>query len=390
MKEAESIIENRFAAQCVHAKVRVDGRAPLRARRVHVSLGDRNGNAEVTMERTRAAATARIVPISPSIDRPAEGVLTLSVELSPASSEAAARGASSGASYSDDALSLRATVERIVRDARALDLDALCIVAGIRVWSVVVHVDVVCDDGNCVDAATLAAMAALLHARRPDVTVRGRDVVIHPTDQRDPLPLPVHHVPIATSFALFKAPTMSPDDDDVPILDPTRRETLAADGALTVACNALGDVCAVSKAGGLPLAPVTLVLCAKVAEERAREVTEILADALGDDAQLHPLAVQRPLLSTSDPAVAATTLQEKKKQNELSAAGAWNATPAADTLPPKVDTNGDTNGTDMQVNKWPPVAIANALKTELQGDDEILLDKEDGEISSIDDVVLVD
>ena len=69
--------------------------------------------------------------------------------------------------------------------------------------------------GNLADAAALAALAALLAFRRPDVTVApgaGGDkalgssggVTQHAPDVREPLPLSLHHLPLAVTFALFE------------------------------------------------------------------------------------------------------------------------------------------------------------------------------------------
>lgn len=385
-EESESLLENRFATACVQAGVRADGRGLMRARRTRVTLGERWGDAQVWLERTRAAATASVTAITPAPERPAEGSVIITVELSPASGEAAARMAASGA-RSEAGAALRASVERVVRDSRALDVDALCIVAGARVWAVRVHVDVLADDGNALDAAVLAAAAALLHARRPDVTVSGRDVIVHSPDEREPLPLPVHHVPIAVSFALFRA--VDTEADDVSALDPTRREMLAAAGALTLACNAQGEVCAVQKAGGLPLASALLVECAKVAEKRAIELTKVLADALKDAAMQHPLATARPLMSNPEPvAVLAPDMPPPNVDKIGEGAGAWNE--AAENKPAFVEPVVETvveNGAGMDVEKWPSVGkSAGGRRKKRKGKKE----KEDGEISSQDGVINLD
>lgn len=73
-----------------------------------------------------------------------------------------------------------------------------------QVWSLRVDVQVVDFCGNALDAAELVAITALKHAHRPEVTVSGTEVTIHPVTHREPVPLPVHHIPIATTFALLE------------------------------------------------------------------------------------------------------------------------------------------------------------------------------------------
>jgi hypothetical protein len=69
-------------------------------------------------------------------------------------------------------------IEKAMRRSRALDTEGLCIVAGEKVWSIRVDIHFLDHDGNLVDAACIAAITALLHFRRPDVTVVGEDVTI--------------------------------------------------------------------------------------------------------------------------------------------------------------------------------------------------------------------
>lgn len=49
------------------------------------------------------------------------------------------------------------------------DTEALCVVAGEKVWQLRVDVHILDHGGNLIDAAALAAIAALQHFRRPGV-----------------------------------------------------------------------------------------------------------------------------------------------------------------------------------------------------------------------------
>lgn len=48
----------------------------------------------------------------------------------------------------------------------------------VQVWSIRVDMHFLDDEGNMLDCASIAAMAALRHFRRPDVTVLGEEVTI--------------------------------------------------------------------------------------------------------------------------------------------------------------------------------------------------------------------
>ena len=86
-----------------------------------------------------------------------------------------------------------------------------------QVWSLRVDIHILDHNGNLADAASLSALAALLAFRRPEVTLEaggggvgeGQQVVVHPPDVREPLPLSIHHTPLAVTFASFQVSSES-------------------------------------------------------------------------------------------------------------------------------------------------------------------------------------
>jgi exosome complex component RRP45 len=79
---------------------------------------------------------------------------------------------------SDAAAEVTRVLEKILKDARAIDTEALCIMSGSKAWSVRLDVHVLDDAGNLLDAASMAGMASLLHFRKSDITIIGTDVVV--------------------------------------------------------------------------------------------------------------------------------------------------------------------------------------------------------------------
>lgn len=53
------------------------------------------------------------------------------------------------------------------------------------------------------DCASIAALAAIAHFKRPDVTISGDDVIIHTYAEKDPIPIVLHHYPVCVSYAIF-------------------------------------------------------------------------------------------------------------------------------------------------------------------------------------------
>lgn len=330
-----STAERTFVAACVSAGRRLDGRRLTDSRHVKLSLGPIWGFVELSFDKTHVVASTAIEPITPPSDRANEGSLSIVLDLSPASSESSARDALQRTAVSVSATETRNCIDKFVRESRAIDTEALCILAGVKVWSVRVEVDVINDDGNCVDACVMAVMASLMHARRPDVTITGKEVRIHPMDEREPVALPVHHVPLSVTFALFGAG--KPYEGDYVILDPVKKEEIASSGAVSFAYNAQGEVCGVYKAGGLPLELDSFVKCSELGEQRALQLTGILKDALANASAQHPLATVRPVLVHPEP----TALIESRDRRDTDEAmedmvpsSMWNATPVLDVAPP--------------------------------------------------------
>ena len=100
-------------------------------------------------------------------------------------------------------------LEKSIRDSEAIDTESLCIVAGQKVWSIQCEVMVLHADGNIIDAVCLAAMSSLRAFRKPDVTIiresgKHTTLHVHGEDERESLPLALHHTPLTVTFALFE------------------------------------------------------------------------------------------------------------------------------------------------------------------------------------------
>jgi len=57
-------------------------------------------------------------------------------------------------------------------------IDTVPLFVGYQVWQIKLTLHFLSDEGNMLDCACLAGVAALRHYRRPDVEVVGEDVVI--------------------------------------------------------------------------------------------------------------------------------------------------------------------------------------------------------------------
>ena len=100
---------------------------------------------------------------------------------------------------------------------------------GEKSWVCYVDIHVLDHSGNLIDAASLAAVAALAHA-----TVPAKRFEVGDADY----PLAVHHVPIECTFVRL---------GETIVVDPTFDEEHAAQGRITVATDEAGRVVAMQK-----------------------------------------------------------------------------------------------------------------------------------------------
>ncbi|RKO97885.1 ribosomal protein S5 domain 2-like protein, partial [Caulochytrium protostelioides] len=298
--------ETAFIRTAAAQGLRLDGRAPTAFRPLKFHFASTPGAVEVHLGAADAAAgnsTKVQAVVSAELGRPAilapnEGVLAIALELAPDFSAAQA-----SVHRNEEEASVSRLLERALRRSGAVDLESLSVIAGEVAWHVRIDIRVLDAGGNILDAACVAALAALLHFRRPDVGVEhtpstdflpsagaaadaataalaasgGPSVRVYGPDERPPVPLTMHHLPVCVTFAFFN------DGHDV-VLDPTRGEEIAASPAtpdsMAFVLNANGELCALRKDGGCAMDLKRVLQCGRLAALKAADLTKAIKDAV--------------------------------------------------------------------------------------------------------------
>ncbi|KAL8029389.1 hypothetical protein ABFX02_14G222500 [Erythranthe guttata] len=256
--------EKKFIETALLSELRIDGRGPFDYRNVTIQFGSEDGSSEVQLGQTRIMGFVTSQLVQPYRDRPNEGSLAIFTEFSPMADPSFETGRPG-----EFAVELGRIVDRGLRESRAVDTESLCVVAGKWVWSVRIDLHILDNGGNLVDAANIAALAALLTFRRPECTLGGEDgqeVIIHSPEVREPLPLIVHHLPIAVTFAFIGS-------ESTVVIDPSHFEEAVMGGKLTATLNTNGDVCAIQKAGGEGVIQSVIMQCLRIASVKAADIT---------------------------------------------------------------------------------------------------------------------
>ncbi|XP_077983852.1 exosome complex component RRP45-like isoform X2 [Glandiceps talaboti] len=272
MKTAKtSNIEKDFVLNCIRNGKRLDGRQPYDIRHVKVSFGKDRGCCEVQLGDTRVLCQVSCEIVEPRQNRPTEGGIYFNVELSPMASPTFEVGR-----QSEFAVEITRLLERTVRDSRAIDTESLCIIAGEKVWEIRVDVHVLNHDGNIIDCVSMAAISGLSHFRRPDVSVVGEEVQVHSAEDKDPVPLSVHHLPVSVTFTYF-------DQGKFLLVDPTHLEERVMDGNMIITMNVHREICAVQMSGDMLLVKDQILRCTQIAVVKVSELVDVIKKALEND-----------------------------------------------------------------------------------------------------------
>jgi len=274
--------EKDFVEKSIKKGIRLDGRQAFDYRNIEIKFGVDYGCCEVQLGDTKAMAQVSSEIVKPVETRPTEGQLYYNLDLSPLASSAYEAGR-----MTDHGVEVNRLIERCLKESQPIDVESLCIVAGEKVWSVRVDILLMNDDGNVLDCCCIAAIAALSHFRRADITVTGTDIEIHPMSEREGVPLNVHHLPICTTFGFT-------DNGANMIVDPEEKEESIICGHLIMAFNVHMEVCSAQMSGGVSLEYEQIMQCAKIASIKAVEINDLIKEKLEEDTiRRAPVKIER-------------------------------------------------------------------------------------------------
>lgn len=222
----------------LNAGIRLDGRKLTEYREaVEVEYGvvkTAEGSAKVKIGETEVIVGIKMDVGEPYPDTPDEGTIIVGAELLPLSNPEFELGPPG-----IQAIEIARVVDRGIRESKAINFKKLCIEPGEKIWILLIDVCPLNDAGNLLDAASLAALAALKDAKYPAYDGKKVDYR-QKTDKR----LPLEKMPIAVTVIKI---------GDKLIVDPDIEEEKAIDSRLTVASIEDGTLCALQKGGDFPL-----------------------------------------------------------------------------------------------------------------------------------------
>lgn len=153
--------------ESIQKGARVSGRANDAYRAIELLTNvseNANGSARVKLGKTDVIAGTKFGIQEPFPDTPDEGSISVGAEMTPLASPHNEVGPPSPSE-----VELSRVVDRAIRESHCVDLSALCLVPGEKVLSLYIDIYAVNDDGNLLDASSMAALAALNNTRMPKI-----------------------------------------------------------------------------------------------------------------------------------------------------------------------------------------------------------------------------
>ncbi|SMQ48552.1 unnamed protein product [Zymoseptoria tritici ST99CH_3D7] len=271
-QEAEpSKNEREFLLSALRENIRLDNRAFDQFRPIELAFGDEYGVCDVRLGKTRVMVAISAEVIAPYTDRKFDGVFTISTELSPIASPAFEVGR-----QDQTEILLSRILEKTIRRSGALDTESLCIIAGSKCFHIRADIHVLDHDGNIIDAACVALVAALMHFRRPDIEIHGEDVTVFSLQEREPVKLQMQHQPFCITTSYYES-------GEVMLQDATLLEEHCREGEVVVSINRFGEVCQIAKYGGAPVDGLSVLNCTTAALEKAKWLDKFVKSKLEED-----------------------------------------------------------------------------------------------------------
>lgn len=242
--------------------VHLDGRKLDEFRPIEVAVGvfkTAEGSARVKIGNTEVLAGVKMLIEKPYPDTPDQGSIMVNAELLALSNPEFEPGPPG-----IEAIELARIVDRCIRESKIIDLKKLCIKKGEKCWVVSVDVCTINDEGNLLDASTLATLVALKDTTFPHYE---NDEVDYSTKTTKKLPLAK-----ITSLTV----TIGKVGDHL-LTDSLLAEEKLFDARLT--CGIILEnhhLCSLQKGGSDTLSLEDIDRMASLAIEKAKELAKVL------------------------------------------------------------------------------------------------------------------
>jgi len=245
---------------------RFDGRKLTDFRDIEIDeevSNNAEGSARVRLGKTEVVVGVKLTIDAPYPDSPDKGNLMVAGDFLPLASPRFEHGPPKF-----NAIELPRLVDRAIRESGMIEFKKLVIKEGEKVWTVIVDVYPINDDGNLIDAATIGAIVALKNAKLPGIDENGKVDYHNRTNKK--LPLSDETYPF--SFTFFKLGKSI-------YMDPTREEEEVAQVRICLGISKWNKeymINSCQKSGDTPLSKEEIEEIMKILPKKYDELNEKL------------------------------------------------------------------------------------------------------------------
>lgn len=257
-------IDTELIRKMIHKNRRMDNRNFDKYREIKIETGivsSAEGSARVKIGDTEVVAGVKMGIGEPYPDTPDEGCMSVNSEFVPLASPEFESGPPG-----EDSIELSRVVDRAIRESKAIDFKKLCITPEEKVWMVFIDIDIINDAGNLIDAAGIAAAAALSETKIPELDEKERPVY----DKKTTEGLPIKGIPVSTTFAKI---------GDSILADPNLAEMKSIDARLTIGTvdkDGKTMLCSMQKGGSVGMTPEEIGKIIEMAIQKGEEIRKMI------------------------------------------------------------------------------------------------------------------
>ena len=260
-ENGDDFFGRRISKRDHHHGVNDDGIRPIRiefAREGNcvITVGKTDGDSNECQTKAHCAVTSTL---KAPLGRAAEGSLRVHVKMSPMAHPTDAPVKKRR--ENETCANLARMIEKCFRDARALDLESLCVSAGRYAWHLRLDVTILNHGGDLPLAASVGANCALMSFRRCECSIDNETNRVTFHEERESVKLQLMHHPVAVRFAFYdgrnsKGSGFDEDEENNEeeennkphqkygiLADAGVEEEACAIGFATVAVNEHGETC---------------------------------------------------------------------------------------------------------------------------------------------------
>ncbi len=163
-----------------------------------ITVGKTDGDSNECQTKAHCAVTSML---KAPLGRAAEGSLRVHVKMSPMAHPTDAPVEKRR--DNETCANLAKMIEKCFRDARALDLESLCVSAGRYAWHLRLDVTILNHGGDLPLAASVGANCALMSFRRCECSIDNETNRVTFHEERESVKLQLMHHPVAVRFAFY-------------------------------------------------------------------------------------------------------------------------------------------------------------------------------------------